>query len=122
MNFDKVIMNPPYNKGFHLKIFDETYKHLNKNGCCVNLSPSTWIAKHTNTRPIAKYRKIFNGRIKDIEIIDHTITNSLFGTGNSIEALGIYVAKNDESSAIDLLNYGFENEADLYDFLESYSS
>ena len=59
----------------HLKIFDETYKHLNKNGCCVNLSPSTWLAKHTNNRPIAKYRKIFNGRIKDIEIIDHTIAN-----------------------------------------------
>ena len=117
MNFDKVIMNPPYKKLFHLKIFDETYKHLNKNGCCVNLSPSTWLAKHTNNRPISKYRKIFNGRIKDIEIIDHTIANSLFGTGNSIEVLGIYVAKNDESSTIDLLNYGFENEVEkkLYD-------
>ena len=121
MKFDKIIMNPPYDGQLHLKIFDETYKHLNKNGCCVNLSPTTWLAKYNNNRPMAKYRKIFNGRIKDIEIIDHTIANSLFGTGNSIAALGIYVVKNDESSTIDLLNYGFQDniEKTLYDKIGS---
>lgn len=39
MKFDKIIMNPPYERGLHLKILTEARKHLTKNGIFINLSP-----------------------------------------------------------------------------------
>ena len=117
MKFDCIIINPPYDGQLHLKIFNEAITHQTNNGSCVCLSPTPWLEKYNNNRPMAKYRKIFNGKIKSIDIIDHNSANFLFGTGNSIEELGIYTVKNDNSSAIDLINYGFENkiEKNLYD-------
>ena len=117
MKFDCIIMNPPYDGQLHLKIFNEAITHQTNNGSCVCLSPTPWLAKYNNNRPMAKYRKIFNGKIKNIDIIDHSSANFLFGTGNSIEELGIYTVKNDNSLAINLINYGFENEVEkkLYD-------
>ena len=110
-------MNPPYKCNLHLKIFEEAVKYVSKDGVCVSLSPKQWLAKFTINRPMAKYRKVFNGKIKHIEVIDHATANAMFGTGNSIEELGIYVVKNDDSTPIDLMKYGFNSDAEkrLYD-------
>ena len=110
-------MNPPYKCNLHLKIFEEAIKYVSKDGVCVSLSPKQWLAKFTINRPMAKYRKVFNGKIKHIEVIDHATANAMFGTGNSIEELGIYVVKNDDSTPIDLMKYGFNSDAEkrLYD-------
>ena len=117
MKFDCIIMNPPYDGQLHLKIFEEASKHLSKDGICVSLSPTPWLAKFNVNRPMAKYRKVFNGKIKHIEVIEHATANAMFDTGNAIEELGIYVVKNDDSAPIDLMKYGFNNDAEksLYD-------
>lgn len=117
MKFDCIIMNPPYDGQLHLKIFEEAIKHRSEDGVCISLSPTPWLAKFNINRPMAKYRRTFNGKIKDIEIIDHATANAMFGTGNSIEELGIYTVKNDDSAPVDLMNYGFSNVAEksLYD-------
>ena len=112
MKFDCIIMNPPYDGQLHLKIFEEASKHLSKDGVCVSLSPTPWLAKFNVNRPMAKYRKVFNGKIKHIEVIEHTTANAMFDTGNAIEELGIYVVKNDDSAPIDLMKYGFNNDAE----------
>ena len=69
---------------------------------------------------MAKYRKTFNGKIKTIETVDHATANAMFGTGNSIEELGIYTVKNDDSKPVDLMDYGFSNafEKSLYDKID----
>lgn len=117
MKFDCIVMNPPYDGQLHLKIFEEAVKHLSEDGVCVSLSPTPWLAKFNINRPMAKYRKTFNGKIKGIEIIDHATANVMFGTGNAIEELGIYTVKNDNSTPVDLMKYGFNNAAEksLYD-------
>ena len=112
MKFDCIIMNPPYDGQLHLKIFEEASKHLSKDGVCVSLSPTPWLAKFNVNRPMAKYRKVFNGKIKHIEVIEHATANAMFDTGNAIEELGIYVVKNDDSAPIDLMKYGFNNDAE----------
>ena len=115
MKFDCIIMNPPYGQ-LHLKIFEKAIEHLSKDGVCVSLSPTPWLAKFNVNRPMAKYRKTFNRKIKDIEVIGHDTANAMFGTGNAIEELGIYTVKNDDSKSVDLINYGFNNttEKNLY--------
>ena len=49
MNFDHIIMNPPYDKNLHLKILQEAIKHSDD---VVNLSPIRWLQD-----PLAEYKK-----------------------------------------------------------------
>ena len=120
MKFDCIIMNPPYRWGLHMKILAEAIKHLSDDGTCINLSPAHWLAISNINRPMTKHRKTFNGKIKNIEIIDHATANAMFGTGNAIGNLGIYIVKNDDSKSIDLMNYGFSSttEKSLYDKID----
>ena len=39
MKFDCIIMNPPYNRGLHIKILDEAIKHLSAIGKIISLQP-----------------------------------------------------------------------------------
>ena len=39
MKFDKIIMNPPYSQGLHVKILKEAISHLSKNGQILSLEP-----------------------------------------------------------------------------------
>ena len=39
MKFDFIIMNPPYNRGFHIKILDEAKKHVKDTGTILSLQP-----------------------------------------------------------------------------------
>ena len=111
MKFDCIIMNPPYQKNLHLKILAEAIKHLkDDNSKVVNLSPTPWLAKFNIKRPFAKYRYLFNGFLNNITFVGHDIANSLFGTGNSIEELGVYEMNGSKQSNLDLLKYGFESE------------
>lgn len=49
MKFDKIIMNPPYNRGLHLKILAKAIEHLkDENSVCVNLSPTPCLTSIRN--------------------------------------------------------------------------
>ena len=39
MKFDCIIMNPPYNRGLHIKILDEAIKHIKNTGNVISLQP-----------------------------------------------------------------------------------
>ena len=94
MKFDCVIMNPPYQKNLHLKIFAEAIKHLKDDTSkVVNLSPVRWLQD-----PLAKYKKNSDyhrfeenivKHISDLAIISSADSNNLFNAG-IMTNLGIY--------------------------------
>ena len=94
MNFDHIIMNPPYDKNLHLKILQEAIKH---SGDIVNLSPIRWLQD-----PLAEYKKNSDWKtykdtrekIENIEVVPKDDVFQFFNITNS-EDLGIYhITKN----------------------------
>ena len=89
MNFDHIIMNPPYDKNLHLKILQETMKHSDD---VVNLSPIRWLQD-----PLAEYKKnsdwkkfeSVRKRIETLDVVSAAEAQKLFGSGQ-YENLGIY--------------------------------
>ena len=39
MKFDRIIQNPPYSRGLHIKILDEAIKHIKNTGSIISLQP-----------------------------------------------------------------------------------
>ena len=88
MNFDHIIMNPPYDKNLHLKILQEAMKHSDD---IVNLSPIRWLQD-----PLAEYKKNsdwkkfcdIRKKIESLDVVDSIDAMKLFDiqTGD----LGIY--------------------------------
>lgn len=92
MNFDKVIMNPPYGSRvsgtsitLHYDITLEAIKHLTNNGQCICLMPTTLITSSTDTKAIKKFKSEYDKTLTLIEEIDG---NKYFDT--SMKAVGIY--------------------------------
>jgi predicted RNA methylase len=89
MNFDHIIMNPPYNGSLHLKILKEAMKHSND---IVNLSPIRWLQD-----PLAEYKKGSDWKtfenirkhIESLDVVSAAEAQKLFGSGQ-YENLGIY--------------------------------
>lgn len=89
MNFDKIIMNPPYDKNLHLKILQEAMKHSDD---IVNLSPIRWLQD-----PLAEYKKNsdfkkfedIRKRIETLDVVSAAEANRFFGIEAFID-LGIY--------------------------------
>ena len=94
MNFDHIIMNPPYDKNLHLKILQEAMKHSDD---VVNISPIRWLQD-----PLAEYKKNSDWKtykdtrekIENIEAVPKDDVFRFFNITNS-EDLGIYhITKN----------------------------
>lgn len=94
MNFDHIIMNPPYDKNLHLKILQEAIKHSND---VVNLSPIRWLQD-----PLAEYKKNsdwkkfedIRKKIESLDVVSAAEARSLFGAIFTMD-LGIYhITKN----------------------------
>lgn len=89
MNFDHIIMNPPYDKNLHLKILQEAMKHSND---VVNLSPIRWLQD-----PLAEYKKNsdwekfadIRKKIENLDEIKSIEATSLFRAAFTMD-LGIY--------------------------------
>ena len=87
--FNKIIMNPPYDKNLHLKILREAMRHSDE---IVNLSPIRWLQD-----PLAEYKRNSDwkkfedvrARIESLDIIDNDKSNKLFGIKFASD-LGIY--------------------------------
>ena len=103
MNFDHIIMNPPYDKSLHLKILSEAMKHSTD---VVNLSPIRWLqdplAEYKQGTDFKRYEDI-RKRIASIEEVSGEEAIKLFGAA-FYSSLGIY--------RID----GKEHEAFKYEF------
>ena len=84
MKFDKIIMNPPYNKNLHLKILAEAIKHLSDDGTCVNLSPIRWLqdplAKYKKNSDYKKFEDSVAKHIESLDVISQTEASTLFQT------------------------------------------
>ena len=90
--FNKIIMNPPYDKNLHLKILREAMKHIEKEGEVINLSPIRWLQD-----PLAEYKrgsdwKKFGDvreRIGSLDVVNSEDAIRLFGALFNTD-LGIY--------------------------------
>ena len=103
-------MNPPYASNLHLKFLE---KVINISDNVVSIQPDVWLNKSRLATKFGNYRNIFNGKIEDIEQINHEMTNLYFGTGNDIQSVSIFTLHNNAKHPIDLLNFGFKNANEL---------
>ena len=89
MNFDHIIMNPPYDKNLHLKILQEAMKHSDD---VVNLSPIRWLqdplAEYKNNSDWKKFESV-RKMIESLDVVSAAEANKLFGIGAFID-LGTY--------------------------------
>ncbi len=99
MNFDKVIMNPPYGK-LHLPILKkcvEEFVDIENGGEIVSLQPVRWLqdplAKYKKNSDALKMQSCLEGRIEDIEIINSEHAFALFKTASFTVDLGIFYIK-----------------------------
>lgn len=97
MPFDKIIINPPYDKNLHLKILREAMKHIEKEGGeIVNLSPIRWLQD-----PLAEYKRgsdwfrfaDIREKIESLDIIPSVEAQSIFNAAIWGD-LGIYYITN----------------------------
>ena len=103
--FSILIMNPPYANKMHEKFLE---KALEISDTGVSIQPAVWMNKANKNRK--SFKNIINkcnGRLEEIEIIDHRKMNDLFGTGNSLQDGGIFVWK--EHGNLDLSSFGYFN-------------
>lgn len=111
MNFDHIIMNPPYDKNLHLKILQEAMKHSDD---VVNLSPIRWLQD-----PLAEYKKNsdwkkfcdIRKKIESLDVVSATEAQRIFGSGQ-YENLGIYYIT--ENGGLDILPKPFISQG-LFD-------
>ena len=89
MHFDKIIMNPPYDRSLHLKILRQV---INKADEVVNLSPIRWLsdelAEYKKASEYNKFADIRN-RISNLEAIKSVDAENAFGIALPFD-LGIY--------------------------------
>ena len=111
MNFDHIIMNPPYDKNLHLKILQEAMKHSTD---IVNLSPIRWLqdplAEYKKNSDWKKFENVRNG-IETLDVVSATEAQRIFGSGQ-YENLGIYHIT--ENGGLDILPKPFISQG-LFD-------
>ena len=93
MQFDKIIINPPYCRNLHLKILEQAISLLKDDGNCINLSPIRWLQD-----PLAELKsksdyKTFGDsivkKITSLKVIKNNEAREMFSMAVN-EALGIY--------------------------------
>ena len=100
MNFDCIILNPPYGSRvsgtsitLHYDITLEAIKHLTNNGQCICLMPTTLITSSTDTKAIKNFKSEYDKTLTLIEEIDG---NKYFDT--SMKSVGIYKFDSNKST------------------------
>lgn len=94
MDFDLIIMNPPYDKNLHLKVLSEAIKHISNTGKVINLSPVRWLqdpfAKHKKTSDYFRFEDTISKHINTLEILSNKEMEEQFDI-HLYTNLGIYV-------------------------------
>lgn len=95
LDFDCVIMNPPYDGNTHLKILNNVVEEF-PDAEIVNLSPIRWLqdplSEHKQNSAYKKFENVRN-HIDSIDVIERHDTNKLFGI--ICETLGVYKLSKD---------------------------
>ena len=105
--FDVAIMNPPYDGNLHLKILEKVIPIADK---VVNISPSTWFAKHNRWKSaFIKYNASVVGKPTNISYVEHRQANDIFGLRNQTVRLAIALYDSKNTVKIDLLKDEFSN-------------
>lgn len=94
MKFDKIIMNPPYDKNLHLKILESVMNHITDDGEIVNLSPVRWLqdplAKYKKNSDYNKFEKSVAQHIESLEVVPAEKAQLLFGGAVFNFDIGLY--------------------------------
>ena len=83
MKFDRIIQNPPYKRGLHLKILAEAIKHLKDDESkVINLSPVRWLqdplVEYKKTCDYKRFENSVSKHIFELNIIKQQYENMLF--------------------------------------------
>ena len=102
MNFDCIIMNPPYAKNLHLKILAEAIKHLKDDESkVINLSPVRWLqdplAKYKKNSDYNKFEESISNKLHDIDIYFANNMSNMFNIQIKTD-LAIYVATKENAN------------------------
>lgn len=91
MNFDCIIINPPFKRSLHLKILAEANKHLkDDNSLCVNLSPDTWLNDFADVSKKSDFNK-FKDKLNILTFERIGLASKWFDLGHTTYTLAIYV-------------------------------
>ena len=104
MHFDKIIMNPPYDRSLHLKILRQV---MNKADEVVNLSPIRWLQDPLaemkgNRADYGRFADI-RSKITSLEVVDGKEAEKMFGIDLPFN-LGIYYLTGEEKEPFKLVN------------------
>lgn len=88
INKDFIIINPPYKRGFHIGIFNKSFKELNEGGTLICLHPSTPFLnnKPTDDKETIKIRNIVNEYYTELKFING---NDIFDNADLMVPLSI---------------------------------
>jgi len=93
MQFDLIIMNPPYDKNLHLKVLSKAISQLSTNGEVINLSPTRWLqdpfAKYKKSSDYFRFEKEISKHIVDLQILSNKEMEEQFNI-HLYTDLGIY--------------------------------
>ena len=93
MQFDLIIMNPPYSKNLHLKILSKAIEEVSDTGLVLNLSPVRWLqdplVEYKKNCDYNKFEESISKKIVDLEILDRKNADESFNIQLGGE-LGIY--------------------------------
>ena len=111
MKFDCIIMNPPYNRGLHLKILAKAIKLLKDDeSVCVNLSPVKWLqdplAKYKKNCDLKRFEESVAKHINSLEYSFKEVNDKLFNI--DFGDLGIYVCS--KNTKCDYTKFTVQNE------------
>lgn len=104
MKFDKIIMNPPYDRDLHLQILGNVVINAtNTKWCLANLSPASWYMAYMNyDKPSSLFQKVkavgWTKFVNSIELIPQTESIKLFEGARFPTMLGVYSLKSDNSN------------------------
>ena len=108
LKFDvAIMMNQPNDGNLHLKILEKVIPIADK---VVNISPSTWFAKHNRWKSaFIKYNASVVGKPTNISYVEHRQANDIFGLRNQTVRLAISLYDSKNTVKIDLLKEEFSN-------------
>lgn len=113
MKFNRILMNPPYERNLHLKILENVIGLLDNNkSSCVNLSPIRWlqdpVADLKKTSDYIKFENSILKNLSDLVTVTSKKASDYFGIIFNMD-LGIYYISEKKGFNYSKIKYIFNN-------------